>query len=41
MRSRSVKGVTKAGKKGALEGEEDTKDLIKDFGKGVDKILGK
>jgi uncharacterized protein YhdP len=41
IRIRPVKGVTEAGKKGALEGEEDTKDLIKDFGKGLDKILGK
>ena len=37
----SVKGVTEAGKKGVQEGGKSTEDVIKEFGKGLDKISGK
>jgi uncharacterized protein YhdP len=38
---RPVKGVSEAGKKGAQEGGKVTEDVIKDFGKGLEKIFGK
>jgi uncharacterized protein YhdP len=41
IRIRAVKGVTKAGKKGAQEGKKGTEEVIKEFGKGLEKILGK
>jgi uncharacterized protein YhdP len=41
IRIRPVEGLTKAGKKGAHEGEKDAQDVIKDFGKGLKEILGK
>jgi uncharacterized protein involved in outer membrane biogenesis len=41
IRIRSLKGVSEAGKKGAQEGKKGTEEVIKEFGKGLEKILGK
>ena len=42
IRIRSVKGLSEAGKKGTQEeGGKVEEDLIKEFGKGLEKILGK
>ena len=41
IRIRPVKGVSEAGKKGAQEGGKVAEDVIKEFGKGLEKILGK
>jgi hypothetical protein len=41
IRIRSVKGVSEAGKKGTQEGGKVEEDVIKEFGKGLEKILGK
>jgi uncharacterized protein YhdP len=42
IRIRSAKGVSEAGKKGTQEeGGKVEEDLIKEFGKGLEKILGK
>jgi uncharacterized protein involved in outer membrane biogenesis len=41
IRIRSVKGVSAAEKKGDKEGAEVAEDVIKEFGKGLEKILGK
>ena len=38
---RSVKGVSEAGKKETREGGKVEEDLIKEFGKDLEKILGK
>ena len=38
---RPVKGLIKGGKKGTQEGGKVTEDVIKEFGKGLEKILGK
>ncbi|UCG20736.1 MAG: AsmA family protein [Deltaproteobacteria bacterium] len=41
IRIRSIKGVSEAGKKGTQEGGKIEEDVIKEFGKGLEKILGK
>jgi len=41
IRIRPVKGVSEAGKKGAQEGGKVAEDVIKEFGKGLEKILRK
>jgi hypothetical protein len=41
IRIRAVKGVSKAGKKAVQEGGKVAEDVIKGFGKGLEKILGK
>jgi len=41
IRIRPLKGVSEAGKKGAQEGKKVTEEVIKEFGKGLEKILGK
>jgi len=41
IRIRPLKGVTETGKKGVQEGKKGTEDVIKGFGKGLEKILGK
>lgn len=41
IRIRPVRGVSEAGKKGAQEGGKVAEDVIKEFGKGLEKILGK
>jgi len=41
IRIRSVKGVTDAGKKAKKGDGEKPEDVIKEFGKGLEKILGK
>ena len=41
IRFRSVKGVSEAGKKGTQEEVKGAEDVIREFGKGLEKILGK
>lgn len=41
IRVRPAKGITKAGKKGTQEGGKAVEDVIKELGKGLEKIFGK
>jgi len=41
IRIRSVKGESEGGKRGAQEDGKGAEDVIKEFGKGLEKILGK
>jgi hypothetical protein len=41
IRVRPAKGITKAGKKGTKDTGKAAKDVVKEFGKGLEKIFGK
>jgi len=41
IRVRPAKGITKAGKKGTQDSGKAVEDVVKEFGKGLEKIFGK
>jgi len=41
IRVRPAKGITKAGKKGTQDSGKAVEDVIKELGKGLEKIFGK